>query len=215
MYDYRLMLGLILLACQTLMGNIVHQEPTTPEFEEELVFKLTNEPCTPFSEALKALISGISDQTFNTALFDKIREKEKEQYSGDFVDYWDTEKIKIKATFLNGKVNGHVHGWFPDGNEAFKAFYHENIKVGVHMAFFPKGGPKIANQAVARILCFDFSGKLDRSQTSEYQNGRLKTHISFKHGLLDGKLQLYKKNGSLTKACEYKLKDPEEIVFIK
>jgi len=170
----------------TLMGNVVFQPQTTPEFEEKLVYDQAQKPVAPLSIALKELIAGVLDQTFDEAFFKKIETKEKENFTGEYTDYWKNGQLKIQANFINGKVDGHVHGWFPDGLEAFKAFYYENKKVGIHMVFYPSGGPEVYSMRFARLFCFDFNGQLDREQIAKYRTGRLKSSIEYKHSVKEG-----------------------------
>lgn len=185
------------------MANVVPQPETTPEREEELVHAQNGKPIAPLSEALKDLLVDILDQTFDASFFQKIKAAEDAKFTGEYLDHWKNGQLKIKATLKEGKVDGHVHGWFPDGFEAFKAFFYENMKVGIHMVFYPKKSPEPELEKIARIYTFDFKGKLDNRQTSEFQNGKLKSMVRFKHGLLHGHLSMYNGERVCIKECDY------------
>ncbi len=179
----------------TLLGVIhLHSEIvqpwTTPEQEEAIVNACAQRRASPLSEALPELIQGISDQTFGNEFIDKIAQLEAKKFTGEFVDYWENGQLKIRASFKDGKVDGHVHGWFSDGVEAFKAFYYENIKAGKHLAFYPKG-PRRGVMGIARILSYNFDGQLDGEQISKEYSGRLKSSFDYKHGSLDGGKCMY------------------------
>ncbi len=180
----------VLLGGALLHSQIV-QPQITPEQEEAIVNSCGSKPSAPLSKALQELIQGISNQTFGKDLFEKIIALEKKKFTGEFVDYWENGQCKIKAFFKNGKVDGHVHGWFPDGNEAFKGFFYENTKAGVHIAFHPKGAPRWYFGGCARILSYDYAGLLDGEQRSKEYDGKLKTFIAFKHGVPNGSRILY------------------------
>jgi len=180
----------VLLEGALLHSQIV-QPQTTPEQEEAIVDACGKKPSAPLSEALQELIQGISDQTFGKDLFEKIIALEKKKFTGEFVDFWENGQCKIKTIFKEGKVDGHVHGWFPDGNEAFKGFFYENTKAGVHIAFFPKGAPRRSYSGIARIFSYNYEGLFDGAQESSKYDGKLKSYITYKHGGLHGSKILY------------------------
>ncbi len=180
----------VLLGGALLHSQIV-QPQTTPEQEEVIVNVCERKPSAPLSEALQELIQGISDQTFGKDLFEKIVALEKKKFTGEFVDYWENGQCKIKAIFKDGKVDGHVHGWFPDGEEAFKGFFYENTKAGVHIAFFPKGAPRRSYEGLARGFSYNYEGQFDGKQKSLQYDGNLKTLFAFKHGVMHGSRILY------------------------
>jgi hypothetical protein len=179
-YKVFLLLTVFLGGAQ-LYSQIV-QPQTTPQQEEAIVDACAKKPSAPLSEALFELIQGISDQTFEKDFFEKILALEKKKFTGEFVEHWENGQYKIKANFKDGKVDGHVHGWFSDGNEAFKGFFYENTKAGVHIAFYPKGAPRD-------------SGK----QKSLYYDGNLKTLVTFEHGISHGTRVLYNQNSKCIK----------------
>ncbi|NGX47347.1 MAG: hypothetical protein K1000chlam3_00720 [Chlamydiae bacterium] len=162
------------------------QSQTTPEMEEEIVKACAKKSTAPLSEALEELIRGISDETFDKDFIEKIKQAEAKKHTGKYEDYWDNGKLKIRAYFKDGKVDGHVHGWFHNGEEAFKAFFYENTKVGIHLAFYPYKDYNPFSSKIARRISYNFVGQLDREQESSDYEERLKTLIRYKHGVLHG-----------------------------
>ena len=175
-------------------GSLLHSEivqpQTTPEEEVKILTACGEKTHAPLSEALPELIQGISDQTFDKDFMKKIAEAEAKKFTGEYVDHWENGGLKIKAYFKEGKVDGHVHGWFSDGAEAFKAFFYENQKVGIHIAFYPKGAPRRHFMGLARIVCYNFEGRLDGEQVSSYYDANLKVLLRYKNGILHGKKSL-------------------------
>ena len=159
-------------------------------------------PITPLSDALPLLIKGISDNYFGKDLINKISQTESNHFTGIFIDHWENGQKKITAPFKNGKVDGHLHGWYPDGQEAFKGFFYENKKVGIHIAFYPNGVPRRAGSGIARLLTYH-NGNLDNQQMSCYYDGYLKTIAFYNNGFLDGPKELYFQDGKPIKKERY------------
>lgn len=188
---------LLLIICVAGFSSLwaMHMQPeTTPQIEEEIVEACGKKTAAPLSETLELLVHGISNEIFDKNFIDKIAQAEANQFTGEYLDYWENGQLKIKAYFKSGKVDGHVHGWFPHGQEAFKAFFYENTKVGTHMAFFD-GGPSKPDWTVrfARLFNYNYDGQLDGEQESSFRKGgkTLKTLARYKHGLLHGSRLMY------------------------
>ena len=172
--------------------------PTNPEQEEQILMASGMKPITPLSEALPLLIKGISENYFGKDLINKITQAEASHFTGTFIDHWENGQKKITAPFKNGKVDGHLHGWFPDGEEAFKGFFYENKKVGIHIAFYPNEVPRRASSGLARVLAY-WDGILEGTQKARYYDGHLKTILRYKNGVLNGETGLYSQDGTLIK----------------
>jgi len=145
------------------------------------------------SGGIRELIAGVTDSSFEDTLH-KIEEKEKNQLEGEYVEYWDNGQIKAKGALKNGFAEGHVHGWYKNGADAFKAFFHEGLKQGVHMAFFPQKNPCSPETNQGRILSYNEEGKAYGTQQTAYPKGMgetLEAIMRFKDGLIDGEASLY------------------------
>jgi hypothetical protein len=143
------------------------------------------------SDAIRELISGITDPYFVHDTLEKIAAMEKAHNSGEYVEYWDNGQIKVKAAFKNGWADGHMHGWYANGYDAFKGHFCEGIKQGIHMAFFPPsrcGGPYVN---YGRILRYNEQGKPQDEQLTRYPSGYLESSTIYKNGVLDDEMKLY------------------------
>ncbi|MDN3505778.1 MAG: hypothetical protein P0S96_00935 [Simkaniaceae bacterium] len=192
MKSWPLKLALILGA--PFLHSATVQPETTPEFEEEILSLCAKTTKAPLSEALELLIRGISDQTFTKEFFSKIVQVESKKFTGEYLDHWENGQLKIKAHFKEGKVDGHVHGWFENGQEAFKAFFYENLKVGIHIAFY-LDSPRRSLDGIARLFCYNFDGLLDSKQKSKEYSGDLKTLGRYRDGILHGSKIMYNLEG--------------------
>ncbi len=191
------MKALTLLLFPILLSAGILQPETTPEREEEIVRQVAKEKSAPLSRALFQLIEGISDQTFDEAFFAKIKKLEAEKFTGEFTDYWDNGQLKIRANFKEGKVDGHVHGWFSEGPEAFKLFFYENVKAGIFLAFYPHTGERLDSVRLARKFSYNFEGELDSDQSSFYKKRELKSFAQYCHGTLDGRYSTWNLDDSI------------------
>lgn len=150
-----------------------------------------NDSCMKLSEAIRELILGVTDPYFIHDTLKKIAEMEKIQNSGEYVEYWSNGQIKVKAAFKNKLADGHIHGWYENGYDAFKGNFCEGIKQGIHIAFFPPsrcGGPYVND---GRILIYNEQGEPHCKQLTKYPTGHLESIMRYKNGVLDGEMTIY------------------------
>lgn len=136
--------------------------------------------------AIRELVAGVTSPYFGDEFLSKIALAQKNNKDGEYLEYWPNGQVKVSGAFKNGLAEGHIHGWYEDGTDAFKAFYKQGIKQGVHIAIFPPEIRKLKN-AYARILVYNRQGQLDGKQITEYPDGRLKVLLRYSNGVLDGK----------------------------
>jgi antitoxin component YwqK of YwqJK toxin-antitoxin module len=141
------------------------------------------------------LISGITDPYFIHDTLEKITEMEKSQKSGEYVEYWKNGQMKIRAAFKNGRADGHIHGWYENGCDAFKGHFCEGVKQGIHMAFFPPARGNGPTVNYGRFLIYDETGKPHGEQITSYLSGHLETITRYKNGLLEGETGIYADKG--------------------
>jgi hypothetical protein len=148
-----------------------------------------NDSRKTLSEGIRELIAGVGDMHFEDTL-QKIADREKNQQDGEYVEYWDNGQIKIKAAIKNGWAEGHVHGWYQTGCDAFKAYFNEGIKQGVHFAFFPikSVSPGMNHQ---RVLRYNEKGQAHGDQDTSYTPISLESFMHYNNGVLDGDMKLY------------------------
>jgi hypothetical protein len=163
-----------------------------------------NQSKMTLSAAIRELISGVTEPFFGEDMLIKITDMERSLNSGEYIEYWDNGQIKVKAAFKNGWADGHIHGWYENGYDAFKGHFQEGIKQGVHMAFFPPkraGGP-LCN--VARLLSYDEKGQPYGRQDTSYAQGGLESFMDYKNGVINGKMQIFiGKNSGVIEERDY------------
>lgn len=175
------------------------QKPISADEEVEVIKTFGATTHAPLSATLRLLLKGVSDATFDEAFLKKIEAAEKKRFTGEYTDAWANGQLKIKAFFKNGKVDGHVHGWYENGNEAFKAFFYENKKVGIHLAFDHSG-----RTSPVRRIRYNLDGQLDGHQETTHQIGALKVLMEYKKGVLDGRFVLVPEMDKCTMRADYK-----------
>ena len=159
---------------------------------------------TTLDKAALEMVQGLISEIFDEAFIQKIAETIKQQPTGEgeFVEYWRNGTLKAKLPFKDGKANGHLHGWHEDGTDAFKGFFCEGVKQGVHITFY-KMEPKQPMKD-ARILVYNEQGKLSGSQKTSYETGELKTKIIYENGLAHGALAAWDTNKKQYLSVNYK-----------
>lgn len=138
------------------------------------------------SGAIRELVTGITDPYFGEEDLKKLIEMEKSVESGEYADYWENGKRKIKGAFKKGLADGHIHGWYPDGSDAFKGFFSEGVKQGIHMAFLPRKKMNGDSTYYGRLLTYNAQGKPNGVQQTCYQYGNLQSDSNYKNGMLEG-----------------------------
>ncbi len=151
------------------------------------------------ANAIQEITEGFTGSHFGADFLNNVREKEKSQPTGEYVEYWPNGQLKVKAAYKNGRPEGHIHGWYDDGTSAFKGFFKEGVKQGVHMAFFPPEVTKTKRDGEVMASCFVYNekGEADGEQQSDHPpHGRLHVLVEYRKGVLNGTCGLWN-NGSL------------------
>lgn len=138
------------------------------------------------SGAIRELVTGITDPYFGEEDLKKLIAMEKSVESGEYADYWENGKRKLKGAFKKGLADGHIHGWYPDGSDAFKGFFDEGVKQGIHMAFFPRKKMNGDSTHHGRLLTYNEQGKPSGVQETCYRDGGLQSDSNYKKGMLEG-----------------------------
>jgi hypothetical protein len=174
----------------------------TPEWEEKVLG--IKYGVTTLDKAVDEMIQGFISEIFDGAFIQKVAETIKQQPTGEgeFVDYWGNGTLKAKLPFKDGKAHGHLHGWHEDGNDAFKGFFCEGLKQGVHMTFYKPEEKKGIYKA--RLLIYNNEGKLDGDQRKNHKNGRLGLSVEYENGILVGALEAWNIEGKQYLSVAYK-----------
>ena len=159
--------------------------------------------CCSVVEALRERIVGGAERYFDEAFLETIAEKEKQSSSGEYIEYWPNGELKVKLQWKNGKPDGHMHGWYPNAVDAFKAYFKEGVKQGVHLSFLPLEW-RVTSEAFSRCFYYNEEGKLHGRQDIIYPGGFLKGFVSYRNGILDGPAMLCNTKGKSERRWEYK-----------
>ncbi len=198
------LLGMYLIGVCALYSNEKKTNAFVPEKECKQFLQICeNTSRMSLAHAIRELTVGVVDPYFGEDFLSKIEEMQKRQPSGEYVEYWENGQIKARGSYKNGYADGHIHGWYEDGTDAFKGFFKEGVKLGVHIAFYP---PLPGNEQSwnARILTFNSEGKTEGKQQACYPNRRLLLSASYKNGVLDGPKEVYDSEGGRIERKEYK-----------
>ena len=176
----------------------------SPEKEMEMIEACGKRPTVTFSQALLELLPGVADHYFDESYFQTIAKLEKEQFNGEYEDYWENGQLRTRVTLVKGVPDGHFQGWYPNGSDAFKGYLEMGEKQGIHMSFFYQDQVTKARSSYGRILYYDQNGLLHGRQQSDYPGNKLKTTIQYFKGKKDGELALYNSDYDLYLEKNYK-----------
>jgi hypothetical protein len=201
----------LLLGVAFMFGNdVIVESPKEINREWESKFLGIKYDVTTLDNHVLEMTEGLIDDYFDKAFIERITQAIKNQPSGagEYTEYWPDGTLKAKLPFKDGKAHGHIHGWHDNGVDAFKGYFIDGVKQGIHITFY-KSDPKY-NQKTARLLIFDTKGKLDRKLFTCYPNGNLSLMITYINGKASGpligwdeqekpRLEVIYKNGVLQK----------------
>ena len=134
---------------------ITAPQEITPQWEKEVLG--VQYACPTVAQAVEEMTQGICGDVF-TELPLEITE------TGEYVSYWDNGQVKVRLPYKDGKPHGHLHGWYKDGKDAFKGYFQNGIKQGIHMSFYFERNKD-------RCLEYNLQGHLESKQTYWYKTG--------------------------------------------
>jgi hypothetical protein len=201
----RKLLGSLLLGITFMFGtDVVVESPKeiTRVWEEK--FLGIKYDVTTLDNAVQEMVGVLIDATFDKEFIARITEviKKQPKGEGEYTEYWENGKLKARLPFKDGKANGHLHGWYDNGLDAFKGYFTAGVKQGIHITFY-KTEPN-ENQEKARLLIFDLKGKLDGTIRTYHQTGDLWIFIEYVNGKVKGLLEGWDKNGKCYLEVQYK-----------
>ena len=175
-------------------GEIIVDSPKviTKEWEEK-VFGIKY-GVTTLDNSIHEMVDGLIDDYFDQALFDRLKTELSNQPSGEgeFVEYWENGKIKVRLPFKNGRAHGHIHGWYDNSIDAFKGHFNEGVKQGIHITFYKVEQDYIPKRA--KILRYNLKGELDGKVTVYHATGRLWIILRYENGVAHGPLEGWDSN---------------------
>ena len=159
---------------------------------------------TTLDKAAHEMVNGLISDIFDVTFIQKISEaiKKKPTGEGEFLDYWENGVLKAKLPFKDGKAHGHLHGWYENGVDAFKGYFCEGVKQGVHIIFYRS--EERQNKNKARLLRYTEQGLLDGIITKNYSDGELMVVVIYENGLAHGALEAWDDKEKLYLSVDYK-----------
>ncbi len=159
---------------------------------------------TTLDNAVDEMVAGLIDEIFDKAFIQKIKEEIDRHPVGEgvYIEYWPNGTLKARLPYKDGKAHGHVHGWYKNGHDAFKGYFKEGLKQGIHITFFEADSRENMNKA--RLLVYNEKGELNRDQNTYHINGRLWICIPYKNGVAHGPLEGWDENREPFLAAQYK-----------
>jgi antitoxin component YwqK of YwqJK toxin-antitoxin module len=67
-------------------------------------------------------------------------------YSGDYTTWWSDERVREEGTYKEGRRDGHVTGFYPDGSLAFEGEFRDGVPIGKQVQNPPGGARAIVQQ---------------------------------------------------------------------
>jgi hypothetical protein len=197
--------GSLLLGVAFMFGNdVIVESPKEINREWESKFLGIKYDVTTLDNHVLEMTEGLIDDYFDKAFIGRITKAIKTQPVGlgEYTEYWPDGTLKAKLPFKDGKAHGHIHGWHDNGVDAFKGYFTDGVKQGVHITFY-KSDPKY-NEKDARILIFDRNGKLDGEMSTSYPSGKLAIMVRYLNGKATDRLTVWSEQGKCLLEVEYK-----------
>ena len=176
----------------------------TPECEEK-AFGIKY-GVTTLDKAVEEMVSDVCDEYFGTNFISKVKKEIEKNPKGlgEYIEYWDNGQIKVKLPYKDGKAHGHIHGWYDNGGDAFKGYFHDGVKQSVHMSFLID--KKYAESKAVRLIRYNIFGKLNGEIQSYHTSSKrsLKVFTEYKNGKAHGECIAWKNNKEEIFHVDYK-----------
>ncbi|MCH9617599.1 MAG: hypothetical protein SP4CHLAM5_10530 [Chlamydiia bacterium] len=194
--------SLLFLMSSVFGGEMVVDSPKriTPQWESK-VFGIKY-GVTTLDNAVEEMISGLIDDAFDEKFIQRVQLAITNNTTGVYEEYWDNGALKARLPYKDGKAHGHVHGWYDNGRDAFKGYFQEGVKQGIHITFFRTEPREIMKDA--RLIIFNEKGQLDGKLYRSHPTGDLWIVITYKDGIANGPLEGWNSNGKYFLSSQYK-----------
>lgn len=120
----------------------------------------------------------------------------KDQYTGEYKQYFPNGKIDIYCFYKDGKYDGEYKQYYPDGKIYIHCFYKDREYNGEYMEYF--------EDEQINIHCFYEDGVLNGEYKRYYLQEILYIHCFYKNDKIDGEYKQYNQTGTLRIHCNYK-----------
>ncbi len=206
MVDFmKIIKGSLLLAMSLIWaGEIVVDAPKeiTREWETK-VFGIKYE-VTELDNAVHEMVDGLIDEVFEATFFERIKVemKNNSKEEGVYTEYWPNGVLKCKLPYKDGKADGHLHGWYDNGLDAFKGHFKEGVKQGFHITFYRIEPSGHVNEA--RLLAYNEKGQLDGESIRNHKTGGLWIAAEYENGKFNGALEGWDLNRKYFLSANYR-----------
>lgn len=124
--------------------------------------------------------------------------------SKEIVQHYGTGQISRRHTEIDGKKEGPMTEYYPDGKVKGVRLFEHDLQVGKTIYYYPGG-------AVKEVQYYDL-GKINGGDTVFYENGRPEFVRTFDHGKLHGDLRKWAEDGSIIYEARY---DQDKLAEVK
>ena len=139
--------------------------------------------------------------------------------TGSYVTWWSDERVREEGSYRQGRRNGHVRGYHPDGSVAFEGEFADGVPVGQLVQNYPGGARAIVQEPAsasgeAERREYAPSGELravgtvqagERNGVVEtlHPNGKVATRGRYEHDVPVGEWQSFDAEGRLASTTVY------------
>ncbi len=141
-----------------------------------LLFIIAISACTPRNEVNKSTQDADSLQNNITK-------------DGEYPVYDKNHKLQYMVQYKNGKANGRVRQYYPNGSIYMEAEFKDGHRNG-KCTYFNKSGK------IAQVLNYT-NGEKDGTETQYYQNGKVESINTYKNGVLQPGLKEFYNDGTI------------------
>lgn len=145
-------------------------------------------------------ILGISGLFIILSIYSCKPESKKEEVIGNYV----TGEVSRRHTLVDGKKEGKMTDYYPDGRLKSERFFENDIQVGKSTFYYPSGNVK-------EVQYYD-EGQKHGGDTIFYESGAPQMIVTFNHGLKDGYVRTWNEEGVLIYEAKYAM---EKLVEVK
>jgi antitoxin component YwqK of YwqJK toxin-antitoxin module len=174
----------------------------TREWETK-VFGIKSE-VAELDTAVHEMVDGLIDDAFEATFFERMKAEIKNNPKGEgmYTECWPNGALKCKLPYKDRKADGHLHGWYDNGLDAFKGYFKEGVKQGFHITFYRIEPSGHVNEA--RLLAYNEKGQLDGESIRNHKTGGLWIAAEYENGKFNGALEGWDLNRKYFLSANYK-----------
>ncbi len=114
---------------------------------------------------------------------------EGKPFTGLTKELYADSRVKRLAEYDEGRLDGRMMGWNPDGTMSYLRIYRRGLESGLHTGWYPNGKNRFQ---------FVYSrGKLEGAAREWYSNGQMFTELHYYRGQEQGSQRMWTEEGKL------------------